>query len=260
MIDITREIEITRENDITILAMNNPPMNVLSREMLEKLKAALEEVKNDGSKAVILTGKGRAFVAGADISEMKGMTPAEAEDYASLAHSIFTGFESLPKPVIAVVNGFALGGGNELAMACDMIIASEKAKFGQPEVNLGVMPGFGGTQRLARICGKMAAMELIMTADIIPAAEALRIGLVNRVVPPEDLMDTARKMASKIAAKGPVAVKLSKLAINGGLDMPSLGEGLELETKKFGECFATGDLKEGMGAFLEKRKPEFKGK
>jgi len=253
-------IDIAKENSRTILTLNNPPMNVLSREMLTELKDALEEVDNDDSRAVIITGEGKAFVAGADISQMKEMSPDEAEEFANLAHSIFTKIETLSKPVIAAVNGFALGGGNELIMACDIIIASEKARFGQPEVNLGVMPGFGGTQRLARICGKLTAMELIMTADIIPAAEALRIGLVNRVVPPDELMTNAREMAAKIASKGPISVRLSKWAVNEGLDQVSLADGLALETKKFGQCFATGDLQEGMGAFLEKRKAEFKGK
>jgi len=252
-------IDITRENNITILTLNNPPMNVLSKQMLEELGSALGEAEKDDSGAVVLTGAGKAFVAGADISQMKDMNPAEAEEFANLAHGVFTSIESFPKPVIAAVNGFALGGGNELIMACDIIIASERAKFGQPEVNLGVMPGFGGTQRLARKCGKLVAMELIMTADIIPASEALRIGLVNKVVPPEELMETTMAMAGKIASKGPVAVKLSKWAINEGLN-GSLGEGLAIEARKFGQCFATEDLQEGMGAFLEKRKAEFKGK
>jgi len=251
-------IDISRDGNIVILTINNPPMNVLNSELLKELGGVLDSIRNDDSLAVIITGEGRAFVAGADIKEMMDMNPEEARHFAGIGQSVFNKIEHLPKPVIAAVNGFALGGGTELAMSCDIILASEKAKFGQPEVALAVIPGFGGTQRLPRIVGRNIAKELIYSGNIINAAEAYRIGLANRLLPPEELMEAAKKLADTISKKGPAAVRLAKEAINGGLDM-TLGEGLEYEASKFSECFETYDQKEGMDAFVNKRKPEFHG-
>jgi len=202
---------------------------------------------------VILTGSGeKSFVAGADISEMVNATAAEGKAMALLACRAFKRLENMPQVSIAAVNGFALGGGCEIAMACDIRIASENAKFGQPEVNLGTLPGFGGTQRLPRLIGKGRAKELIFTADMIDAQEAYRIGLVNKVVPLAELLGYCKKMAAKIISKGSYAVTLAKTAINSGLDM-DLSNGLMLEAGFFGLSFATPDKKEGMSAFLEKR-------
>ena len=251
-------INISQEDDITILTINNPPMNVLCTALLKELDAALDTVKDDASKAVILTGEGKAFVAGADIKEMKDMSPEQARSFAALGQGVLSKIENLPKPVIAAVNGYALGGGTEIAMSCDFIIASEKAKFGQPEVNLGVIPGFGGTQRLPRIVTPRMAKQLIFTGDIIAASEAERIGLANHVVSPEELMNFCREMAGKMAQKGPVAIQLAKDSINRGLNR-TLDDGLALEAEAFSKCFATYDQKEGMDAFVEKRPPNFKG-
>ena len=251
-------IDVSREGNTVTLTINNPPMNVLNSELLNELNGVLDKIRNDDSLAVIITGEGRAFVAGADIKEMMDMDPEEARRFAATGQSVFNKIEHLPKPVIAAVNGFALGGGTELAMSCDIILASEKAKFGQPEVALGVIPGFGGTQRLPRIVGRNIAKELIYSGNIIDAAEAYRIGLANRLLPPEELMEAAKKEADTISKKGPAAVRLAKEAINGGLDM-TLGKGLGFEGVKFSECFDTNDQKEGMDAFVNKRKPEFRG-
>ncbi len=251
-------IDVSREGNTIILTINNPPMNVLNSELLNELGGVLDKIKNDDSLAVIITGEGRAFVAGADIKEMMNMDPEEARLFASIGQSVFNKIEQLPKPVIAAVNGFALGGGTELAMSCDIILASDKAKFGQPEVALAVIPGFGGTQRLSRIVGRNIAKELIYSGSIIGADEAYRIGLANRLLPPEELMEAAKKLADTISKKGPAAVRLAKESINGGLDM-TLGDGLEYEAVKFSECFRTFDQKEGMDAFVNKRKPDFRG-
>ncbi len=272
-------IDITREGRVAIITLNNPPMNVLNTAMLEELNKVLDEIYEDDSLAVVLTGNGRAFVAGADIKEMMNMDASEAYEFARKGQTVFDRFEALPKPVIAAVNGFALGGGTELAMACDIRIASQAAKFGQPEVGLGVIPGFGGTQRLPRYVGAGKAKELIFTGDIIGAEEALAIGLAQGLVdgfkkdekgnllknekgrPIQDnepVVKAAVDMAKKIATKGPVAVAASKKAIDQGLNM-TLAEGLELEAKEFGGLFSGHDQAEGMKAFNEKRKPEFKG-
>jgi len=243
------------ENEIAVVTINRPKsLNALNSETLSELKQCLGEIETRKDiRVVILTGTGeKAFVAGADISEMVNATAAEGQAMSLLAYRVFNTLENMPQVSIAAVNGFALGGGCEIAMACDMRIASENAKFGQPEVNLGILPGFGGTQRLPRLVGKGRAKELIFTADMIDAQEAYRIGLANKVVPQAELLDYCKKMAAKIASKGSYAVTLAKRAINSGLDM-DLSNGLLLEAGFFGLSFATADKKEGMSAFLEKR-------
>ena len=256
-----KNLIIEKEEAIAVLTMNRPKMlNALNSETLSELKSALESLEKDKEvKAVVITGAERAFVAGADISEMIDMNALEGQNYGKLGQEAFFKIENLRKPVIAAVNGFALGGGCELAMACDIRIASSKAKFGQPEVNLGVTPGFGGTQRLPRLVGKAKAKELIFTGDIINADEALRIGLVNQVVEPEKLMEESKNLAKKIASKGQIAVQLAKADINYGMEV-DLASGCTIEVDAFGLCFSTKDQKEGMKAFLEKRKPKFEGK
>lgn len=272
-------IDVTQDGKITIVTINNPPMNVLNSALLNELGGVLDEIENDDSLGVIITGEGRAFVAGADIKEMKDMDPAEAAVFAGRGQSVFNKIASLPKPVIAAVNGFALGGGTELAISCDIRIASEAAKFGQPEVNLGVIPGFGGTQRLARLIGAGKAKELIFTGDIISAKDAFSIGLVQGMVdgykkdengellknergrPIQDnepVVQAALAMMNKIATKGPIAIKHAKSSIDKGLDL-TLADGLELEANEFGSLFASKDQKEGMDAFVNKREAEFRG-
>ncbi|MEW5937231.1 MAG: enoyl-CoA hydratase-related protein [Candidatus Thermoplasmatota archaeon] len=270
-------IEVEMKNSIALLTINHPPMNVLCTSLLKEMDKALDELsKSSELRALVITGKGRAFVAGADISEMKGMSPAEALRYASLGQGVMNRIEQFPVPVIAAVNGFALGGGTELALACDVRIASEAAKFGQPEVNLGVMPGFGGTQRLPRLISPGKAKELIFTGEMIDASEALRIGLVQHVVagykketdgtimkdekgkPAQDneaVLSTAMEMAAKIASKGPVAIRHAKQAISA-----RVSDGFRIEAEQFAALFDTEDQREGMTAFLEKRKADFKGR
>ena len=244
---------------ICTLTINRPEaLNALNRSVLAEIDAALDSVP-EGAGALIVTGTGKVFVAGADIAEMVGMTRAQAEEFSRLGQGVFSKLANMEMPVIVAVNGYALGGGCELALACDIRIASEKAKFGQPEVGLGIIPGFGGTQRLARAVGEAKAKELIFTGAIVDANEALRIGLVNRVAPPEKLMEEARALAKTIMEKGPTAVRQAKKAISEGAGLP-LEEGMELEARLFGECFETQDQKEGMRAFVEKRKPGFKGR
>lgn len=249
------------EGSIGTITLNRPKvLNALNAETLIELKQASKEMaSNNAVKVIILTGAERAFAAGADIAEMMPMTAIEGQRYGQLGQKAFAAFENLHKPVIAAVNGFALGGGCELAMACDIRIASEKAKFGQPEVKLGVTPGFGGTQRLPRLVGRAKAKELIFTGDMIDAAEALRIGLVNAVFPPDALMPEAKKLAEKIAQNGALAVSLAKRAINQGIEV-DLKSGCALEAEIFGLCFSTEDQKEGMKAFVEKRPANFKGR
>lgn len=254
-------VSLKRENDFAIITMNRPEaLNALNSKVLSDLQDVIEQINDDPSvKSVILTGAGNAFVAGADIKEMVSKTPEEAREYTQFGHDVFNKLEQLPKPVIAAVNGYALGGGCELALACDLIVASNKAKLGLPEVGLGIHPGFGGTQRLPRLVGKAKAKELIFTTEIISAEEAERIGLVNKVVPPEQLLSTAKKMAYKIASQGPVAIKLAKSVINRGSEV-DLQTGLGMELDSVTEAFTTEDKTEGMNAFIEKRKPDFKGK
>ena len=249
------------ENRIATLTLNRPDkLNALNDATIAELGAAIDEVRTrDDIAGLIVTGAGRAFVAGADISELSSQTPTIAKARARGGQDVFRRFETSPKPVIAAVNGFALGGGCELALACHIRIASDKAKFGQPEVKLGTCPGYGGTQRLSRLIGKGRAIQLITTAEMIDAQEAWRIGLVNKVVAPDDLMSTTLEMMNTILANGPLAVALCIEAVDRGLEM-SLDEGLVLEANHFGLLAASEDMTEGMKAFLEKRAPAFKGR
>lgn len=252
---------LEHEGSVSILTIQRPKvLNALNAEVIRALLKAIENVGGRGeTRCLILTGAGdKAFVAGADIAAMQGMTRRDAQVFARSGHDAMEALDKLPFPVIAAVNGFALGGGTELALACDFIYASEKAKFGQPEVSLGVIPGFGGTQRLARRVGMAMARELIYSGAIIDAAEAMRIGLVNRVFPVDQLMVETKKTAQLIAQKGPLAVSRAKRAIADGLDN-LLADGNDLEIESFAACFETLDQKEGMGAFLEKRTPTFQG-
>lgn len=248
-----------KKNNVGILSINRPDaLNALNSEVLEELDQAIDMVSNDDDIYVlILTGEGRAFVAGADISEMKDLTPVSGRAFGEKGISVFRKIELMEKPVIAAVNGFALGGGCELSMTADIRVASEKAKFGQPETGLGITPGFAGTQRLARLIGPGKAKELIYTCDIISAEEARSYGLVNHVVAPEDLMDKAMEIAQKICSKAQLAVRYSKVAINRGIET-DIDTGMSIEKDLFGLCFATEDQKEGMAAFLEKRNPDYK--
>lgn len=248
-------------DDVYILTINNPAaLNALNTEVLTDLNAAIDEVAAMPSiRVLIITGSGRSFVAGADISEMSTMDAAQGKAFGRFGAAVFRKIETLPIPVIAAVNGFALGGGCELAMACDLRIASEKAKFGQPETGLGITPGFSGTVRLPRLVGPAKAKELIYTADIIRADEALRIGLVNAVAAPEELMDTAMALARKIASKAPKAVSYAKESIDRGLQT-DIDTAIDIENALFGLCFATQDQKRGMEAFLNKGAADFEGK
>lgn len=252
---------LEKQGPVCIVKINNPQaMNALNSTVLEELNQAFDEIATDKSTTVVvLTGEGRAFVAGADISQMAAMSAVEGKQFGELGAMVFRKIELLEKPVIAAINGFALGGGCELAMACDIRIASAKAKMGQPEVGLGITPGFSGTQRLSRIVGIAKAKELIFTADVIDAAEAHRIGLVNKVVEPEELMPETMKMALKIAKKAPIAVKYSKEAINRGVQT-DIDTAIGIEASLFGLCFSTEDQKTGMKAFLEKQEPEYKNR
>ena len=246
---------------IALVKINRPQvLNALNRETLLELQQAMREVeRREDVRAVILTGEGeKSFVAGADVAEMKGMSSAEALVFSRLGHEALGMMENLDKPVIAAVNGFALGGGLEIALACDFIYASEKAKLGVPEVTLGIFPGFGGTQRLPRLIGKGKAKELIFTGRMIDASEAYELGIVNKVFPSDKLMDEVFKTGRAIAQNGPVAVTLAKGAVNAGYD-EGREEGEAIEMTAWGNAFATSDKKEGMEAFLEKRKPRFKG-
>ena len=231
-------------------------LNALNPEVLEELKAAFDAVDQNVIRCIVLTGAGdKSFVAGADIASMSTMTKAEGEAFGKMGNDIFLMIEKFPIPVIAAVNGFALGGGNELAMSCDIRICSENALFGQPEVGLGITPGFGGTQRLARLIGPGMAKQITYAALNIDAAEALRVGLVNAVYPQGELMPNAVKLATKIAKNAPIAVRACKQAINEGLQV-SIEEGIEIEEKLFGSCFETHDQVEGMACFLSREKPK----
>ncbi|MDQ7092701.1 short-chain-enoyl-CoA hydratase [Desulfosporosinus sp. PR] len=253
---------LERQGNVAILTINRPKaLNALNSDTLSELSTALDELGRDsGVKVVIVTGSGeKAFIAGADISQMKDFTPLEGRRFAQLGQATFRKFELLPQPVIAAVNGFALGGGCELAMACDIRLASENAKFGQPEVTLGLTAGFGGTQRLPRLVGTGLASELLFTGDIIDAQEAYRIGLVNRLYPADSLLAEAQKLAQRIAGRAPVAVQLSKTAIQRGINL-DLDSAQAYEAEVFGLTFSTSDQTEGCTAFVEKRKPAFEGR
>lgn len=256
-----KNILLKKEGHICILTINRPKvLNALNIEVLEELKEAVEEIENDKDVFLtIVTGEGKAFVAGADILEMKDKTPEEAAKFSELGDEVFRRLELMDKPTIAAVNGFALGGGCELAMGCDIRIASEKAKFGQPETGLGIIPGFSGTQRLSRLVGIGKAKELIFTGRIIDAMEAEKIGLVNAVVKQEELIEKTLELAKEILSKGQLAVRYSKAAINRGIET-DIETGILIEKNLFSLCFATEDQKEGMTAFVEKRKPNYLNK
>lgn len=247
---------------IALVTINRPEkLNALNKETLEELNDILEKFKTDENvDCVIITGAGeKAFVAGADIAELNQLNGISGVEFAQFGQSVANKIENLGKPVIAAVNGFALGGGCELSMACHIRLASDKAKFGQPEVNLGTIPGYGGTQRLARLINSGRAMEYILTGDMIDANEAFRLGLVNHVYPADELLPKAFEMAQKIVSKGQLAVRLAVMAVKASEKM-NLNEGLEYEAALFGASCSTEDFKEGTKAFLEKRKPDFKKK
>ena len=245
------------KESIAYVTVNRPQaLNALNMDVLGELYDVFSTIEKDADvKAVVLTGEGRAFVAGADIAQMYELSPIEGREMMTLGHKVMNLIESIEKPVIAAVNGFALGGGCELSMACDIRIASEKAKFGQPEVGLGIIPGFGGTQRLIRLVGIGKAKEMIYSAKNIKADEAYRIGLVNGVCTQEELMPTVMKLAKRIAANAPIAVRNCKMAMTEGF-LADLDHAVSIEEKYFSECFETEDQREGMKAFLEKRKVE----
>ncbi|MDH7496865.1 MAG: short-chain-enoyl-CoA hydratase [Syntrophomonadaceae bacterium] len=253
---------LEKEGAVATLTVNRPKaLNALNRDTLLDIKAAIEACRDDAEvNVIIITGAGdKAFVAGADITFMQEMNALEGREFGLLGQSVFSLIESIEKPVIAAINGFALGGGCELAMACDFRICSDASKFGQPEVGLGVTPGFGGTQRLPRLVGTGMAKQLLYSGDMIDAAEALRIGLVNAVLPVDELMPYVKKLAARIASRGQVAVRFCKVAVNEGMQT-DIDRSMTLEADLFGLCFATQDQKEGMKAFVEKRKAQFVGK
>ncbi|HOL17079.1 MAG TPA: enoyl-CoA hydratase-related protein [Bacillota bacterium] len=253
-------VEVTREERLAVVTINHPPVNALNKQVMDELEQAFQELAEDGSVgAVIVTGAGeKAFVAGADISEFPTLSSANGEKLSRRGQQIFQQIADFPAPVIAAVNGFALGGGLELALACDIRVVAENAKVGLPEVTLGIFPGYGGTQRLPRFIAQGKAKQLIFTGEMIDAAEAYRIGLADQLAAPGEALAKAKELAGKILQRGPVAVRLAKQAINQGLEQ-TLREGLKMEAYLFGQLCDTEDQKEGARAFLEKRKPEFKG-
>ena len=243
-------------NVATITINREKALNALNSQVLDELNATLDAVDLATVRCLVITGAGsKSFVAGADIGEMSSLTKAEGEAFGKKGNDVFRKIETFPIPVIAAVNGFALGGGNELAMSCDIRLCSDNAVFGQPEVGLGITPGFGGTQRLARLVGMGMAKQLVYSALNIKADEALRIGLVNAVYTQEELMPAALKLAGKIAKNAPIAVRNCKKAINGGISLP-IEKAVEVEEKLFGDCFETHDQVEGMGCFLSREKPK----
>ena len=250
-------VNVDLQGAVAVLTIDRPKaLNALNPEVLADLKAAFEGIDQNAVRCVVLTGAGdKSFVAGADIGSMSTMTKAEGEAFGKLGNDIFLMIEGFPLPVIAAVNGFALGGGCEISMSCDIRICSDNAMFGQPEVGLGITPGFGGTQRLARLVGMGMAKQLLYTARNIDAAEALRIGLVNAVIPQAELLDAALKMAGQIAKNAPIAVRACKKAVNEGMQV-SIDKAVEIEEKLFGDCFETHDQVEGMACFLSREKPK----
>jgi len=257
-----RNILFEVENNVAVITLDRPKvLNAINLETMLEFNNAINKCKDDESiKVVILTGAGdKAFVVGADVTEFKDKSPAEVMKFTELGHDTLRLMETMGKPVIAAVNGFALGGGTEISMACDIRFASDKARFGQPEILLGFIPGWGGTQRLARLVGIGRAKELIMSGEQITAQRAYEIGLVNKVFPAERLMEEAKKFAQKLVGMPPFAIKMAKHAINYGYDL-SLDNAINLEIQCNAQCFSTQDLKEGVAAFLEKRKPNFTGK
>jgi enoyl-CoA hydratase len=253
---------LERDGPVAVITLNRPPvLNALNSQTLDELGRAILDLKRDAAiRAVIVTGAGeKSFVAGADINELAVQRPAEGKEHALRGQHVFDLIENMGKPVIAAINGFALGGGCELAMACTLRIAADTARLGQPEINLGIVPGYGGTQRLARLVGKGVALDLLLLGRHVTAAEALQIGLVNRVVPAADLMTTARALAGELASKAPLAAQYIIEAVNKGLEV-SFDKGQFLEATLFGLVASTDDMREGTRAFLEKRKAEFKGR
>ena len=250
-------VKFEQQGAVGVVTIDRPKaLNALNPEVLADLKAAFEGIDQNAVRCVILTGEGdKSFVAGADIGSMSTMTKAEGEAFGKLGNDIFLMIERFPLPVIAAVNGFALGGGCELAMSCDIRICSDNAMFGQPEVGLGITPGFGGTQRLPRLVGMGMAKQLLYTARNIDAAEALRIGLVNAVIPQAELLDAALKMAGQMAKNAPIAVRACKKAVNEGMQV-SIDKAVVIEEKLFGGCFETHDQVEGMACFLSREKPK----
>ncbi|MFH0883492.1 MAG: enoyl-CoA hydratase-related protein [bacterium] len=255
-----KKLHLDVSEGIAVVTLDNPKVNALARSLLEEMHMVFDEIaERSDIRVVILTGAGKAFIAGADISELNSLDVPAAQAYSLYGQALLNKIENLPQPVIAAVNGYALGGGCEVALACTFRIASELAVFGQPEVKLGVIAGFGGTQRLPRLVGTGHALEILLTGNNVSAEEAYRIGLANRVVSAESLIDAAKEMASTILAQGPVAVSNTKEAVYRGLAV-SLHDGLRMEADLFGLTFASEDASEGTRAFLEKRKPEFKGR
>jgi len=253
---------VERDAAVAIVTINRPKvLNALNSQTLDELRRVILDAKQDaGVRAVIVTGAGeKSFVAGADISELAQLSSTAAREHARRGQHVFDLVEQMGKPVIAAINGFALGGGCELAMACTLRVAAETARLGQPEINLGLIPGYAGTQRLARIVGKGRALELLLSGDQITAQEAYRLGLVNRVVPAADLIAEAKKIAATLAGKAPIAVRYILDAVNQGLDMP-FAQAQVHEATLFGLTAGTDDMREGTSAFLDKRKPEFKGR
>lgn len=252
-------VKVSTEDRVTIVTIDNPPVNMISRPVVDDLRSALEEVWGDDEvKAIVVTGGGQmAFIAGADINAILELkTPAGAKQTLTEVHELFQLIENSPKPIIAAINGHCLGAGIELAMACHMRIANNRAMFGQPEIGLGIIPGFGGTQRLARLVGKAKALELILTGDRITGAEAASIGLVNKAVPGTEVMKTTIGLARKIASFGRPAITAALESVTQGLRVP-LSEGLGIEADKFASLVETEDMREGLSAFLEKRQPKF---
>jgi 3-hydroxypropionyl-coenzyme A dehydratase len=253
-------VQVTIEPPIAWVYLNRPEkLNALNEQVLDELKSALAELENNNDvRVIVITGNGKAFSAGADITQFTQLNGYTAWKFARKGRQVMDFIESLSKPTIAMINGYALGGGLELAMACDLRIAAEEAQLGLPEINLGIYPGFGGTQRLIRLVGKGRALELMLTGDRIPAREAERIGLVNKVVPLAELQKVTRELALKLAKKPPVSIALIKMAVNKGAEA-SQDVGLEFESIGWGVVFSTEDQKEGVNAFLNKREPVFKG-
>lgn len=249
-----------KEEEIAVIFLNHPPVNSLNRKILDELSKVFSEIEKDNEiKAVIITGKDKFFSAGADISEFKEATKEQVKELVKKGQELFNKIETFDKPTIAAINGAALGGGCELCMSCDLRIAKEGARFSQPEINLGLMPGWGGTQRLPKLIGKTKALEILLTGHIIRADESLNLGLVNKIVPENELLDTAKSYARRLVKQPPIAIKKIKHAVNYGL-YNSFSEGLKLEAKYFEDLTQTQDAKEGISAFFEKRKPKFEGK
>jgi len=253
---------VERDGAVAVVTINRPKvLNALNTETIAELSRVLEELQRDADvRAIVLTGAGeKSFVAGADINELAVLSPAEGQQHARRGQAVFAAIESLGKPVIAAVNGFALGGGCELAMACTLRIAAESARFGQPEINLGIIPGYAGSQRLPRLVGKGIALELLLSGEMISATRAYEIGLVNKVVPAGELIAAAKAVASALAAKAPIATRYILEAVNHGAEMP-LADAQFLEASLFGLVASTDDMKEGTRAFLEKRAPSWRGR